>query len=300
MELTLIKTFLAVAEAGSFRGASRDLRRGQPSISRAVQRLEDALGVSLFERKSTGVTLTFAGTRFAARARVFLREVELAAEEAALNAIAERGNLHVGLIVSLSLGPARKLVQNFSRVHDDVDIRMYEDDRSDLLVKLSHRQLDVVVAAGEPETCTGDGLLLAKEDVFIAVPAGHEYALRTCVDWCEIRDLEFVVSAREPGPEIHEYLVRKITDLGRSARVTRHHVGREGIMNLVGLGFGVSVVAEHWTGVRYPNVVFVKVGDEQQRVPFSLTWRPENDNPALRRFISVARVVAAEANSASI
>ena len=57
-------------------------------------------------------------------------------------------------------------------------------------------------------------------------------------------------------------------------------------MNLVGLGLGVSLVAEHWCGVSYPGVVFRPVGEEDERVRFSLVWRPENDNPALRRFVA--------------
>lgn len=63
-------------------------------------------------------------------------------------------------------------------------------------------------------------------------------------------------------------------------------------MNLVGLGFGVSLVPDHWRGDQYPNVIFVPIGDVGETVPLSLTWRPENDNPALRRFISLARIEA--------
>lgn len=63
-------------------------------------------------------------------------------------------------------------------------------------------------------------------------------------------------------------------------------------MTLVGLGLGVSLVADHWRGVTYPNVSFVPIGDVNEKVPFSITWRPENDNPALRRFISLARIEA--------
>lgn len=63
-------------------------------------------------------------------------------------------------------------------------------------------------------------------------------------------------------------------------------------MSLVGLGVGVSIVADHWRGVSYPNVTFVPIGEEGETVPFSLTWRPENDNPALRRFLSLARIEA--------
>ena len=111
---------------------------------------------------------------------------------------------------------------------------------------------------------------------------------------------KFVVSAREPGPEIHDYIVRRVSDLGRRARVERHRLGREGIMNLVGLGLGVSLVADHWRGVGYPGVVFVPIGEKDERVPFSLSWRPENDNPALRRFLSLARAAAKGALSAGV
>ena len=106
-----------------------------------------------------------------------------------------------------------------------------------------------------------------------------------------------MVGTAEPGPEIHEYLIRRLADLGHRPHVRRHRLGREGIMNLAGLGLGVSLVAEHWRGVQYPSVTFVPVGDENERVPFSLVWRPENDNPALRRFVSLARVHARKAAS---
>ena len=106
-----------------------------------------------------------------------------------------------------------------------------------------------------------------------------------------------MVSAAEPGPEIHEYLIRRLADLGRSPIVMQHRIGREGIMNLVGLGLGVSLVADHWLGVQYPNVAFVPIGAEDESVQFSLVWRPENDNPALRRFVSLARAHAKKAAS---
>lgn len=59
-----LQTMLAVAEAGSFRKASQSLQVGQSAITRRVQKLENALGVSLFERRATGARLTVAGWSF--------------------------------------------------------------------------------------------------------------------------------------------------------------------------------------------------------------------------------------------
>lgn len=284
--------FLAVGETGSFRKAADEVGLGQSAVSRRIQRLEELFGVSLFERRPSGARLTSAGSCFASCARAFLEDLEVAVETARQGGVAEFGRLRIGLIASLSKGPLRTVLERFLQSHENVDLCLIESDRSELLTLLSHRRMDAVVAAGDPETTNGDGLLLARETIYLAVPADHEWAECDRLFWDDVRDATFVVSAREPGPEIHDYILRRLSDLGRTAHVRRHRLGREGIMTLVGLGLGVSLVADHWRGVQYPNVTFVPIGYEDETVPFSIIWRPENDNPALRRFLSLARIEA--------
>lgn len=212
-----------------------------------------------------------------------------------MHGVAAQGHLRVGLIASLSVGLIRDLFIALLADHPEIEVSIQELDRSELLMLLNHREIDVVIAAGEPEPELGDGLLLHRERIYLAVAADHLFAERDRLFWDDVRRTPFIVSAYEPGPEIHDYITRNATGLGQFVHVRRFRLGREGIMNLVGLGLGVSLVANHWRGVSYPNVSFVPIGDEDERVPFSLTWRPENDNPALRRFVSLARVHARKA-----
>ena len=72
LEIRDVEVLLAVAEAGSIRKASHSLEIGQSAVTRRVQKFEDALGVSLFERRPTGTRLTHAGHSFAERARSFV------------------------------------------------------------------------------------------------------------------------------------------------------------------------------------------------------------------------------------
>ncbi|WP_299959302.1 LysR family substrate-binding domain-containing protein [uncultured Roseobacter sp.] len=218
--------------------------------------------------------------------------MKTAVESARVAGVAGNGHLRIGLIASLSKGPLRNVVQRFLEEHDNVDLLFVESDRSELLTLLSHRRLDAVYAAGEPEDEIGDGIIVAREDIYLAVAEDGLLADRERLTWDDVADLNFVVSAREPGPEIHDYILRRVSDLGRSAHVRRHRLGREGIMTLVGLGLGVSLVADHWRGATYPNVVFVPIGASGESVPFTLSWRPENDNPPLRRLLSLARLEA--------
>lgn len=286
--------FLAVAETGSFRKAAERLSLGQSSVSRRIQQLEDLLGVSLLERRPSGARLTPAGSCFAARARTVLDDLDTATETARSAGIAGNGYLRIGVIASLSKGPLRTVFERFLAAHRNVDLCLYESDRSELLTLLSHRRIDALYAAGEPDEETGDGLVIVHEDIYLAVSADGSFADRERLSWDDVSEARFIVSAREPGPEIHDYIVRRISGLGRKAPVHRHRLGRDGIMELVSLGLGVSLVADHWRGVAYPNVAYVPIGEPGERVPFTLSWRPENDNPALRRFVSLSREVARE------
>jgi LysR family transcriptional regulator, regulator of abg operon len=82
MRLQRIEQFIAVVDAGSIRGAARQLEMSQPALSRALQQLEEELGVQLMHRSGRGVVLTDAGSKFLTRARIAEAELRKAAEEA--------------------------------------------------------------------------------------------------------------------------------------------------------------------------------------------------------------------------
>lgn len=66
---TLLQSFLAVAEHGSYSGAARVMRHSQPTIGRHVQQLQDQLGTVLFQRAASGYVLTETGTALMAHAK---------------------------------------------------------------------------------------------------------------------------------------------------------------------------------------------------------------------------------------
>ena len=82
MRLQSIEQFIAVVDAGSIRGAARQLNLSQPALTRALQQLEEELGVQLMNRSGRGATPTMAGNAFLSRARVAEAELRKAFEEA--------------------------------------------------------------------------------------------------------------------------------------------------------------------------------------------------------------------------
>ena len=111
VKFAALRDFLAVAERGSLRAASRQLGSAQPAISRSIQELEKELGVALFERHPSGVRLTPMGEIFLRRASAVRNELRLAQEE--LDQL--RGETHGRLTVALSSASHMALLPNALR-----------------------------------------------------------------------------------------------------------------------------------------------------------------------------------------
>src|SRR3546814_10282618 len=64
-----------------------------------------------------------------------------------------------------------------------------------------------------------------------------------------------MVSEYPPGPEIHDYVVRRIADYSHYPVIERRGVQQEMLMSMVGMGFGISLVSEGWVALGIPGVV---------------------------------------------
>jgi hypothetical protein len=105
-----------------------------------------------------------------------------------------------------------------------------------------------------------------------------------------LRGQRFIVTETDPGPAIHDYLVKHLAEIGHRPRVERQAVGRDNLMQLVAMGQGLTLTSEAITAARFPGVVFRPLNG--QVWPYSAVWSPRNDNPALRRLLSLARILS--------
>lgn len=91
------------------------------------------------------------------------------------------------------------------------------------------------------------------------MPAAHPLSASVTVELDDLIGEPFIVSRQAPGPEIHDYIVRHIATLDSGAKITEHGVGREALLSMVGLRFGLTLVSGAEAEVRYPGVVFVPI-----------------------------------------
>ncbi len=116
MDVNLARTFLMVAETGSFIDAARKMNITQSTVSARIKGLEDLLGRPLFERSKSGAELTAAGEQFQKHALALVRVWQHAQLEVGLSD-QHRDHLAVGAPIALWDGFLLKWVSWLRRKH---------------------------------------------------------------------------------------------------------------------------------------------------------------------------------------
>ena len=291
VDLRSLRYSVLVADCRSFRKAAVVVGIRQSAISRRIRLLEDTIGVSIFERHSGGVRLTNAGVAFVSTIRRVLREIDAAVLSAGAAGRGATGRLTVGFYTSLSAGELRGTLLDYADRFPDVTVAVVERSRSQLIASLASKEMDIAIVAGEIDPKFGDAMPLWSERIMVAVPEEHSLASRARIDWTDLKGERFLLSSRDPGPEIHDFLMARLAARGDRPTIFKNDVSREYILGMVSTGQGISLLHECATGAVYPGVVYREVygNDKPVRVGSVAYWNHTNDNPALRRFLSLLR-----------
>ena len=291
IDLQSLHYAVLVADHHSFRKAATALGVHQSAVGRRVRSLEDAIGVSIFERRSGGAYLTCAGVEFVAAIRRVLHEIDTAISVAGVAGLGATGRIAVGWYASLSSGELRATLIDYIGRYPAVMVRVVEGPRSRLIASLKSKEIDIAIIAGKIDRMIGDAMSLWSERIVVAVPREHPLSARSRIHWQDLKGERFLLASREPDPEIHDILIDHVAAPDDKPIVLSHDVSRENVLSMVGAGQGISLLHECGTGAMYPGVVYREIyrDDEPILVNNVAYWRTANDNPAFRRFLSLLR-----------
>src|SRR5688572_30198572 len=140
-----MSVFVAVASAGSFSAASRQLRMPLPTVSRKVADLESHLNVKLFVRSTRKLVLTDAGQSYLIDCQRILEQIAEAERGASGQYTVPRGELFMTAPIVFGRLHVLPVVTEFLRTHPHVDVRMVLSDRA---LNLIDDRLDLAVRVG--------------------------------------------------------------------------------------------------------------------------------------------------------
>src|SRR5262249_7576493 len=127
--LEAMEAFVRVVDTGSFSIAARQLRVGQPAVSKTIAQLEDRLGVRLLRRSTHGLSLTEAGESFYAHAKRAIEEADEAALAARGAGTALSGRLRICAAVTFARLHVIPRLGEFLKAHPSLDLDLMLDDR---------------------------------------------------------------------------------------------------------------------------------------------------------------------------
>lgn len=242
MEVHQLRYFCAVAETGSFTRAAEREQVAQPSLSQQIMKLEEELGVRLFDRLGRAVRLTDLGQLFLPRARAILNQMRAAKQEVAEKQSTVAGPVCIGVIPTIApyFLPAR--IAMFSRKYPQATITVVEDVTVRLLDRLRAGLVDLAIMALPARGHDLECFPLRTERLFAMLPKGHCLAGRRSILMKELRDQPFLLLRDD-----HCFRDTAI-EVCKRARVLPQIVFESGqfssILGMVAAGLGISIVPE--------------------------------------------------------
>lgn len=272
MTLSELRFVVAVAKERNFRRASEKCFVSQPALSLAIKKLEDDLGVMIFERSRTDISPTPIGEKIIEQAIKALEEVNH------IRQIAKQGNnqlsgvFRLGLIYSVGPYLLPELIPILRSSAPEMPLEIEENLTAQLETQLKNGVIDAAVIALPFDVPGINTMPLYDEKYVVMVPKGHPWADRVSISADELAD-ENVLLLNSGHCYSHQVL-QACPDLSRKGQVLQGN-SLETIRNMVASNLGVTVLPASAATERYTNPL-VKVIPFSEPVPVrrvALAWR---------------------------
>ncbi|MFJ3147176.1 LysR family transcriptional regulator [Streptomyces halstedii] len=273
--------FEAVARHEHVTRAAHELGVPQSTLSRAMVRLEQDLGVSLFARRGRTVSLTPAARTFLGSAERALAEVEKAADSVRADADPTAGKVAFGFLHTMGSETVPSLIRAFRADHPRVRFQLVQNYGEAMIERLRAGGLDLCLTSPVPDAPDLVARRLDEQRLRLVVPEDHRLAGRRRVRLAEAADETFVTL--EPG-----YGLRRITDdlcteAGFTPRVAFEGEEAETLRGLVAAGLGVALLPP--PAVARPGVVELNVTAPRAVREIGVAWLDGHpDTPPVAAF----------------
>ncbi len=269
-----LEYLVAVADRRHFGKAAESCHVSQPALSAQIRKIEDFLGVQLFERSNRNVVITPMGEQVARQARIVLEEAVKIAGMVQERSDPLSGTFRLGAIATLGPYLMPHLLGPLRRRFPKLELLMKEGLTDELIEDLRNGALDAVLAA---PTFNTDGLKLIplfNEPFLLAAPKGHELASKDVIRAKDLNSEDMVLL--EDGHCLRNQTIEVCPSNRRGKFREFQATSLETLRHLVATGFGYSLI---------PSLA-VETNDRLKNL---ITYRSFEGKPVGRTIVLVCR-----------
>ena len=243
MNLRDLKYIVAVADTRHFGRAAERCFVSQPTLSGQIKKLEQELGVTIFERTNRSVDITSTGEAILAHARLLLEQADAIEQVALAHQDPLAGPLRIGAIPTLSPYLMPLILVPLKRRYPQLRLVLSEEITEALLIRLQQHELDAVLIATPVDNQDLDQMPLFDEPFWLAHPRKHALYDKDDITPQDLTEVDLLLLS-----EGH-CLTHQVMEVCRLSE--RPHRGEmadlraaslETLLQLVGAGFGCTLV----------------------------------------------------------
>ncbi|MEV0700362.1 LysR substrate-binding domain-containing protein [Saccharopolyspora sp. NPDC050389] len=280
MDLLPLRYFQAVARHEHISRAAAELRVSQPSLSRTIARLENELGVPLFDRQGRHIRLNRFGAAFLRRVDRALGELDDGRQELSDAAGLINGSVAVAAETMFTVASA---LVGFRAEYPGVDVRLVQAPAEAMLQRLRRGEVDLCLSSQPVDDPALEVAEVLREEVLLAVPAGHRLASRESVGIEELLGEPFISTDRGHWPR--ELGERLFAAAGRRPTIVCEGNEPGATAFLIGTGLGIGFVPEMASRYDVAPIAYLRVDAPDCHRTLSFVWRRDAYlSAAARRF----------------
>ncbi len=243
MTLTELRYIIALAEERHFGRAAERCHVSQPTLSIAVKKLEEELGVALFERSKNALQLTLVGENVVNQSRRVLDQVQSIKEMAHAGHDQLKAPLRLGAIYTIGPYLFPHIIPCVRQIAPDMPLYLEENFTEVLRVKLRQGELDAIVVALPFEETDVLVRPLYDEPFVMLLPPGHDWAGKPLIDPAEVKKTRLLMLGE--GHCFRDQVLEACPGVGGSQApntLITEGTSLDTIKHMVASGLGASVV----------------------------------------------------------
>jgi DNA-binding transcriptional LysR family regulator len=286
MELIDLNYMEAAARWRSFSRAAEALGLATSTLSRRIGRLEDELGLALFERGRNGLRLTSAGVSVLVHARGALLELDAIKKIAQKRSRGELGEIRLGLGMAPLGEPISGLLAAWRAFEPKIAVTLIELNDRDHVAELEERRIDVILLPTYALWPHIAAYPIYRDRLVCVIRSGHRLENFHSCKWSDLSDEDILVRGRHGDSAHRDFLAER---MGAGYTFIAHGVTEQSLFGLVASGFGVTISCEGHTKAMFPGAVWRPIDEPNAWVEHSLAWIPEIEDPAIGKFVAFMR-----------
>ncbi|MGF1911769.1 LysR substrate-binding domain-containing protein [Vibrio kasasachensis] len=284
MEIDQLKAFYQLSQDKNYRIAAQHLFITQSALTKKIKRLEERIGIILFERGRNGAELSQAGKMLLPDAKRMIKQFEQFKRFSQCVSDGAQGKLNIGFGISCYLD-APRYISEYKTQYPNVNVTLNDMPSSQQITALFSGDLQLGFSRIQNINYPLQSIKLFSDHLAIAIPQNADVDIDNL--WHSISDLNYLQLNPLRGMGLHHQIQSYLIREGQSPVVTQEADDILTLLALVSAGLGYTIIPASAQTICQPSIKLIKLSSPYARWDTGLIWNAENEDRLTRNFIDL-------------